>query len=179
MMEMLGKGNPSNAPGKTSEERKRIPMSVPVQKLEAPEIPGYHLHWFRGDAARIQRAMDGGYERVLDGEISLNNVSLGGNSAVSGSTDMGSGVSIVAGKELGPDGQPIRMVLLKIKQAWYEEDQKLVEDRNDQVANSITGGLAGAAVASDKGETNQRYVGKQTKIPELFTKGAMARKYRQ
>lgn len=177
-MEKLQTSNPSNAPGKTKEERKRIPMSVPIQKLEVPAIPGYHLHWFRGDASRIQRAMDGGYERVLSNEVSLNNVSLGGNSALSGSTDMGSGVSTVAGKELGPDGQPIRMVLMKIKQEWYEEDQKLVEQRNDQVADSISGGLAGAAVAQDKGETNMRYVGKTTKIPELFTKGAMARKYR-
>lgn len=178
-MEPLSKVNPSIAPGKTSEERKRIPMSVPISKLEVPAIPGYHLHWARGDRARIERMMVAGYERVLDHEIFLNNPSLGGTPASSGSTDMGSGVSIVAGKELGPDGQPIRMVLMKIKQEWYEEDQKLVEERNDQVANSISGGLAGAAVAADKGETNQRYVGKQTKIPELFTKGAMARKYRQ
>ena len=178
-MEKLG-NNPANRPGKTTEERKRIPMSVPVQKLEVPEIPGYHLHWFRGDAARIQRAMDGGYERVLDHEIMLNNVSLGGNSGVSGNTDMGSGVSVIAGKELDHTGQPIRMVLMKIKQEWYEEDQKLVEQRNDQVADSITGGVAGAAAAADKGEIKHRYIDKsRTQIPELFTKGAMARKYRR
>lgn len=179
-MEVLGKGNPSVAPGKDKEERKRIPMSVPVQKLEAPEIPGYHLHWFNGTPSRIQRALDGGYEFVDSREISLNNVSLGGNSATSGSTDMGSRVSVVAGKEIGADNQPIRMVLMKIKQEWYLEDQKLVDERNDSVADALTGGMIGASQAQDSRETNLRYVGKsRVVIPDMFTKGAMARKNRQ
>lgn len=177
-MERLQRANPSNTPGKTSAERKRIPMSVPVQKLEVPEIPGFHLHWFRGDAARIERAKAGGYEFVDAPEVSLNNVSLGGDSAASGSTDMGSRVSIVAGKELGPDGQPIRMVLMKIRQEWWEDDQKLVEAQNAKIADSIMGGRA-QSQAADAGDGNIRYVGSATKIPELFTPGAMARKYRR
>lgn len=115
---------------KSNAERKRIPMSVPVQKLEAPEIPGYHLHWFNGTPDRIQRALDGGYEFVDEREARINNVSLGGDSATSGNTDMGSRVSVVSGTELGRDGQPVRLILMKIKQEWYEEDQKLVEARN-------------------------------------------------
>lgn len=170
--------NPANRPGVTKAERKRIPMSVPVQKLAAPDIPGYHLHWFNGTAERIQRAQDGGYEFVDSQEISINNVSLGGDSTVSGNTDMGSQVSIVAGKELGRDGQPIRMILMKIKQEWYEEDQKLIEERNDKVADSLTGGMIGAEQAADRNDRGMRYVGSQTKIPDLFVKGAMARKNR-
>ena len=168
--------NPANRAGKTAEERKRIPMSVPVQKLETPDIPGFHLHWFNGTPDRIQRAVSGGYTFVDATEMHLNNTTLGGSSAVSGNTDLGSQVSIVAGKELGQDGQPIRMVLMKIKQEWYEEDQKLIAERNDKVAQSLTQGMIGVGEAADSSETNMRYVGTRTKIPDLFTKGAIARK---
>ena len=50
--------NPANKIGKTTSERKRIPMSVPVQRLEAPDIPGHHLHWFVGSSERLQRALE-------------------------------------------------------------------------------------------------------------------------
>lgn len=174
------KQNPANRVGATKAERKRIPMSVPVQKLEVPEIPGYHCHWFNsGTAGRIERAQAGGYEFVNADEMSLNNVSLGGDSAVSGNTDLGSQVSVIAGKQFDQVGQPARMILMKIKMEYYLEDQKLVEKRNDQVADALSGGLAGASAAADKNETNMRYVGKTTKLPDLFTKGAMARKSRQ
>ena len=149
-------------------ERKRIPMSVPVQKLEAPDIPGYHLHWFNGTPDRIQRAIDGGYEFVDPREAKPNNTSLGGVSTASGSTDMGSQVSVVAGSELGNDGQPIRLILMKIKQEWYEEDQELVNQRNDKVRDSLLGGLIGAEKDAP-GDTQHRYVDpNRTKIPDLF-----------
>jgi hypothetical protein len=158
--------NPSNAAGSTDAERKRIPMSVPVQRLEAPEIPGYHLHWFTGSAERLQRAIDGGYEFVHEREMKLNNVSLGGDSARSGNTDMGSQVSIVSGQEVGKDGQPTRLVLMKIKLEWYEEDQKLVDAKNAQVADALTGGLMGM---EGKGDSSHRYLDKaRTQIPDLF-----------
>lgn len=149
-------------------ERKRIPMGVPVQKLEVADIPGYHLHWFLGTPERIARAQDGGYEFVHPEDVQPNSVSLGGDSAASGSTDMGSQVSIVAGSETGRDGQPVRMVLMKIKQEWYEEDQKVVEERNDLVRDSLLGGMIGAAQDA-AGDSRHRYVDKaRTSIPELF-----------
>lgn len=163
----LEKINPATA-GKSNAERKRIPMSVPVQRLEAPDMPGYHLHWFTGSPERIQRALDGGYEFVDSRELKINNVSLGGDSAVSGNTDMGSRVSIVSGQEVGKDGQPVRLILMKIKQEWYEEDQKLVEGRNEQVAAALRGGLLGVE-KDGKGDTVHRYVDKaRTQIPDLF-----------
>ncbi len=153
-------------------ERKRIPMSVPVQTLSAPEIPGYHLHWFNGTQARLQRAIDGGYEFVTHDEMRLNAVGLGSDTTHSGNTDMGSRVSVVSGSEVGPDGQAIRMVLMKIKQEWYEEDQKLVEERNDKVAASLKGGMVGSEMPGS-GDTSNRYVDKsRTKIPDMFTKKA-------
>lgn len=161
--------NPSIALNKTKEERKRIPMSVPVQRLEAPDMPGFHLHWFRGDAERIQRAVDAGYEFVDPREILVNNVSLGGDSSLSGSTDMGSQVSIVSGQEVGKDGQAMRLILMKQKQEWHEADMKITEARNEQVAAALRGGMIGAQ--NDRaGDTQHRYVDKaRTAIPDLFT----------
>lgn len=168
MSELKQLANPSNRPGKTDPERKRIPMSVPVQRLAAPDIPGYHLHWFVGSKERIQRAIDGGYEFVDDRELKINNVSLGGDSTTSGNTDMGSQVSVVSGDELDKSGQPTRLILMKIKQEYYKEDQLLVDRRNEQVAAALRGGLMGA----DKdraGDTQMRYVDKsRTTIPDLF-----------
>ena len=163
------KVNPANSTKASVAERKRIPMSVPVQKLAAPDIAGYHLHWFVGAQDRLQRALDAGYEFVDEKELQINNVSLGSVSTASGNTDMGSRVSVVSGSEIGKDGQPMRLILMKIKQEWYEEDLKLVEARNEQVAASLRGGLIGA----DKdraGDTQQRYVDKsRTKLPDMFT----------
>ena len=162
----IEKLNPATPAGK--QERKRIPMSVPVQRLEAPDMPGFHLHWFIGSPERLQRALDGGYEFVDERELKINNVSLGGDSTKSGNTDMGSRVSVVSGQEVGKDGQPTRLILMKIKQEWFDEDQKLVEARNEQVAAALRGGLLG--VEQDKpGDTALRYIDKaRTKIPDLF-----------
>ena len=159
--------NPANAAGKTDAERKRIPMSVPVQRLEAPEIPGYHLHWFNGMAERIARAQAGGYEFVYDKDIKINAVGLGGTSTISGNTDMGSQVSVVSGESVDKDGQPSRMVLMKIKQEWYEADQQLVTDRNENVASALRGGKLGVE-KDGPGDTAARYVGSTSKIPDLF-----------
>ena len=160
--------NPSNRPEQASAERKRIPMSVPVQRLEAPDIPGYHLHWFMNSPARLQRALDGGYEFVDEREIQINNVSLGGTSAVSGNTDLGTRVSIVSGQEVGKDGQPTRLVLMKLKQEWWDEDQVLVEAKNSKIRDSLLGGMIGAE--NDRpGDSQHRYVDKtKTQIPDFF-----------
>ena len=150
------------------QERKRIPMSTPVQKLATPEIPGYHLHWFRSEPSRLERALDGGYEFVDEREMKLNNVSLGTDSAVSGNTDMGSRVSVVSGGELGKDGQPGRLILMKIKQEWYDEDQALLEARNTQVRDTLLGGMIGAE-KDRAGDSQHRYVdASRTQIPEFF-----------
>jgi hypothetical protein len=106
----MEKLNPASKSDTLTAERKRIPMSVPVQKLEAPDIPGYHLHWFTGTPERIQRALDAGYEFVDDAEAGLNNTTLGGTSTRTGNTDMGSRVSVVSGNEVGLDGQPVRLI---------------------------------------------------------------------
>lgn len=148
-------------------ERKRIPMSVPVRKLEVPEIPGFHLHWFVSTPQRLQRALDGGYTFVDEREMKLLNTSIGGVSTHSGNQDLGSQVSVVSGTN--EEGQTERMILMKIPQAWYEEDQKLVEARNQSVADSLNSGTTGQAGAADKHEAGFRYIDKsRTKIPDMF-----------
>lgn len=170
----IEKLNPASAKAPDG-QRKRIPMSVPVQKLEAPEIPGYHLHWFRGEPARIQRALDGGYEFVDETETQVNAVGLGNESTRSGNTDLGSRVSVASGGAPGRDGQPERLILMKIKQEWYEQDQQKVADRNQQVANAITGGLVGSEKDS-AADARMRYLSKdRTSIPDLFNPHKKAR----
>lgn len=165
-MKELGQANPAKIE-RSSAERKRIPMSVPVQKLEVPDIPGYHLHWFKGDQARIARALEGGYEFVDAKEVKPNNVSLGGDSAASGNTDMGSRVSVLSGGD-GADGQPARLILMKIKQEWYEEDQSLIEQANERVATSLRGGLVGAE-KDNMTDAQRRYVDQtRTSMPDMF-----------
>jgi len=157
--------NPANKPDM---ERKRIPMSTPVQRLEAPDIPGYHLHWFTGSSERIQRALDGGYEFVDERETKVNSVGIGNESTRSGNNDLGSRVSVISGQDIGKDGQPVRLVLMKIKQEWYDEDQKAVTARNEQVAASIRGGLIGAEHEKNN-DARHRYVDPaRTALPDLF-----------
>ena len=164
----MDKINPATKPEALKAERKRIPMSVPVQSLEVPDVPGFHQHWFEGTTARLQRALDGGYEFVDERDVDLNAVGLGGDSSVSANTDMGSRVSVVSGQEVGPDGQAIRLVLMKIKQEWWEADQQLVEDRNTGVRDALLGGMVGSEQDAP-GDAAHRYVDQsRSSVPEFF-----------
>src|SRR5580698_9510041 len=81
--EILTKNNPAN---KTVEpkgnRRARVPMSVPLRKLEVPELAGYHLHWIA--EANIGRALQAYYEFVEDREVPVNQRSPGTDTEVSG-----------------------------------------------------------------------------------------------
>ena len=168
-MMALATPSPATTPVVRNSERKRVPMSVPVQRLEVPDLPGYHQHWFKSEPGRIERAISGGYEFVDEKEVKVNSVSLGGNSAQSGNTDMGSRVSIVSGTDLDAAGQPMRLVLMKIKQEWYEEDQKLVDQRNQKTISALTNGMMGAETAADARDSQHRYVDKsRSSIPDFF-----------
>lgn len=158
--------NPANLNGQGAVERKRIPMNVPTQKLEVPEIPGYRLYWFRGEPSRLLRAEQAGYEYVDRGEIELNSVGLA-DSAADGNSDMGSRVSVAAGDMVGEDRQPLRLVLMKIREEWAIENDEILEDRNESIAAALRGGLIGSE-KDRPDDRDARYVGNQTKIPELF-----------
>ena len=159
----------TNMPSAT--EKTRIPMSVPVAHLAVQEIPGYHLHWFNGTPQRIQRALQGGYEFVDPSEAMLNNRVLGSDTVQDGNTDLGTRVSIVAGDDIGQDGQPVRLYLMKIKEEWWQADQKaLVSEgsRLDGVRKGLLGGLIGAEKQSAE-DRAQTYVDTaRTKIPDFL-----------
>lgn len=159
--------NPANEPKKFVIPADFQPMSLPKEKLSVPEIPGYHLHWFRGSPDRIARARQAYYEFVDEHEVGLNNFDLGGDAGKSGNTDLGSRVSVVAGDDIDGSGQPSRLYLMKCRQELFDESQRLLAERNESVATALRGGLIGAG---QEGETandvQQRYV--KGKVPDLF-----------
>lgn len=171
--------NPSVAPGKTTGERKRIPLSVPQRKLEVPAIPGFYLRWFRGTPQRLAQAERAGFEFVDEHEVELNNLSLGGDATKAGNTDLGSRVSVIEGSETDGAGQAVRMYLMKQPLALKKEDDTITEERNDSVAAALTaqyrdgtiGHGAAGAPSEDASDVAARYVDKsRTKVPGLFQK---------
>lgn len=178
----MAKSNPGVAPGKPVAERKRIPLSVPQRKLEVPEIPGYHLRWLRGTPARLAQAQNAGFEFVSEDEISLNNVALGGDATKAGNSDMGSRVSVIEGGDTDGQGQAVRMYLMKQKIEYKQEDDALIQARNDSVRDALVGQLGSGTIGmtgegrppEDASDQAARYVPRgRAKIPELFRrKGA-------
>lgn len=162
--------NPAERPGRERAEMQRTPMSVPVQRLAVPEIPGWHLHWFRGTPDRILRAQQAGYQFVSMEEVNLNSLSLGSDSAVSGNQDLGSRVTVASGSELTADNQPMQMVLMKLREEHWRADCRILEDRNEQIADAIRGGKIGAGQAGGENMRDQalRYTSKESK--NLFTR---------
>lgn len=168
MSQMNNEVNPSLEKGSKS-ERTRIPMSLPQQKLSVPDIPGYHLHWMNGNPARIQAALQAGYEFVDQDEVTVNNLGLADDAGSSGSTDMGSRVSVLAGSGVDTTGQAERLYLMKIKQEWWEEDQRVLEDRNEQIATTLRGG---SDVGGNPNGSENRYIPEahRKNVAELFTR---------
>ena len=152
----------------------RIPLSVPQRKLEVPDIPGYYLRWFRGTAQRLAQAERAGFDYVTPDEIQLNNVTLGGDARKDGNTDLGSRVSVVEGSEVDGGGQAVRLYLMKQKMEHFKEDQAIIQDRNDQIADALTANFKQGTIGGrDQGETaedsKQRYVDpRRTRVPDLF-----------
>lgn len=114
-------------------ERKRIPMSVPQQKLEVPDVPGMHRHWFREN--RVARAIQGGYEFVQAKDAPLNQKGIGTAPGVSGNMDLGSHIRVSSG--VGEDGHAEWLVLMEIREEWWLEDQAAIAARNAQTMSAI------------------------------------------
>lgn len=148
---LAGQANPANAPEKGTGARERIPMSMPVQKLSVPEIPGWHCHWMLGNPARLQQAMRAGYVFVEQDEVDLNNVGIGNGPEGNGSTDLGTRVTVTAG---GVDdrNQANTLVLMKLPQELWEQDQAGLLQRNEQTAAAIRGDFK-----DPSGDNSNRY----------------------
>ena len=136
-------------------ESSRIPMSAPHQRLAVPPIPGYHLHWFT--SGRVHRALRAGYSHVTPNDgVDVMNAGLADPKSAVGSTDLGENISIISGDGV-PEGQdePDRLYLMKLPKEWWEKDQKTLLERNESIAATLRGGLAGA---EDDPEKAKRYL---------------------
>ena len=162
---MSDQTNPSNENPVAEVPHDYIPMSVPTLRLQVPAKPGFFRYWFRGDAARIQRAMQAGYKFVDQSEVNVNNFDLGGNASNSGSTDMGSRVSVTSGDETDSNGNPNRLYLMEIPNHLYEKGQEYLTHRNDEVAKALRSGLLGAD-GEDTTDKKARY--SKSGVPDLF-----------
>jgi hypothetical protein len=154
-------------------------MTVPVQRLAAPPIPGYYTYWFKGTPDRIQQAQNAWFEWVHPDEITVNSRDLGSSATAPGSSDMGTRVSVLANisgdGEIGPDGQPMRLYLMKQKWEYHEEDVELLRKANSGVVDALTAHfgrgspLEGAVEGEQQEDVSQRYVDKKrTTIPDFF-----------
>ena len=119
--------SPGPAEAAKSASRVRIPMSVPRLKLQVPEIPGYHTHWFMEE--NIFLAQQAFYEFVKIDEIPVNQFNPATSLGISGSADMGTNVCIV-GNKIGALGRPEMQYLMKLKLEYWGEDQKKLEEVN-------------------------------------------------
>lgn len=146
--------NPANQGGVAAEppRRRRIPLSIPRRKLEVDPIPGFVLYWFK--ESNIPIAMEAGYEFVEHNEVRLMNVNQANPSDSSGSTDLGSRVSIV-GDAIGQRGVPERLVLMKIREEFWREDRAILDNENARVIQAIFGGHI---MAREQGDHSQSYV---------------------
>lgn len=137
-MEAATNVNPAAEPAKRVTEATRIPMSVPQMRLEVPAMQGFHLHWFLG--RNVPRALQAGYEFVSPDEVQLNQLGVAADREFSGSTDMGSRVSVVAGGPVEGSLDAERLYLMKLRQEWRDKDVAALEARNEQIAAALRGG---------------------------------------
>jgi hypothetical protein len=122
-----------------------------------------------GTPSRLAQAVKAGYEFVDPEEVDVVSTGLADSASAQGSTDMGSRVSVLAGGDSGDDGREQRLYLMKLKQEWWDADQKVLEDRNEQVAASLRGG---AVPGGNPNGTENQYIPDQHRkgVSDLFTR---------
>lgn len=156
--EILDQKSPANTTAEPAgNRRERVPMSVPMRKLEVPDLDGYHLHWIRG--SDIPRALAAWYEFVDYDEVPVNQRNPGIDTEVSGNTDLGSRVSIAAGT--GADSRPERLYLMKLKEEFWLKDREKIDSRNAGIMGSIFRGekiISDSPTGRGKGDHSADYV---------------------
>ncbi len=146
------------------------PLTGSTLRLEVPEKPGWHRHWFRGTPARISRAIQAGYRYVDPDDVDVNNFDLAGDSKSAGSTDMGSRVSISSGDGAEADGQPGRMYLMECPEQLFAHAQSFIQNENDRTAEALKGGTIGSGQQGETGkDISNRYIQKG-KTSDLFNR---------
>lgn len=123
-----------NTQQRATSARKRNVFNGTEGKLTVEHtIEGYHLHIFNDTPGRIQHALDGGYEFVHPEEIGSVKENV-----TSRNTDVGDKVRFLVNPNAA-DGEQYGY-LMKIKQEWYEEDQLVLQDKNNLIDDAIRGG---------------------------------------
>lgn len=153
------------AAGSGITERTRIPLGGTRAKLAVPKIPGYHTHWFLDKNGRIEAAALAGYEFVEKSEVSVPNHSIAGDRSDRQGTALGSRVSIVAGADDEAQGQPARLVLMKLRQEWRDADMKSREEANDKLVAALRNG---SIADREGGDPSGRYTKPSNRT--MFTK---------
>ncbi len=151
--------NPANATPEPKLQRKRIPMSTPTLRLEAPEIPGFHCHWIRD--WQIPRALQAYYQYVNFDEVPINQRGPATDVMTTGASNLSSQIRVAAG--IGPDGNPEYLVLMKLPLEYWTEDRKIIDDRNASVLNAVFRGekIIGTEKDANQDDTKLRYVDKE------------------
>jgi hypothetical protein len=136
--------SPANALAKRVASATRVPMSVPNLKLAVPEVPGFYLYWHRGKD--IPSAIRAGYQFVDDDEVDVEQHNVANAMNTSGSSDMGTRISIPAGGTV-EDGnpEPERLYLMKLPNEFREADERARAQVNENVAIALRSGTVGAA----------------------------------
>jgi hypothetical protein len=134
MFQLSNPAEPSNEP-EGGRRPPRVSMADVQQRLRVPDIAGYRMYWFKDE--NVPKALAAYYEPVKDYEINVPHNSIGSDASVSGNTDLGTNVSIIAGSNAA--GQPVRLNLMKLPLQYYKEDQQKVEARNQSVMEAIFG----------------------------------------
>lgn len=158
-------------PADTPVARRRDTNFDPERKLHIPEnaIPGYVLYFFRGEPGRISGALRKGWEWVTPEEVTefVANTGVGVDPLNSGTADMGGRVSVPAQEGVGPDGQYLRLYLMKLKKEFWDEDmEKYLKNRIEPIVDAFASGMVGVEneISADR---SKRYV-KKGQLPEMF-----------
>jgi hypothetical protein len=117
----------------TSERRRNVFNGTEGKLTITHQIEGYHLHIFNDSPGRVQQALDGGYVFVTPDEI-------GGvkENVVSRNTDLGDKVRFLVGRD--ETGEALYAYLMKIRQEWFDEDQNIMQEKNNLVDDAIRNG---------------------------------------
>ncbi len=114
--------------------RKRVPLGVPVQRLQADVPSGMTGRWANDTPGRIQRALEGGYQFISsDGEVVQDR--SGCRSEIVGT---------------GRDGGAMKAYLMAIPTVLYEEDQAAKAALNKERMSAIRSGEPTQAAEQDK-----------------------------
>lgn len=112
----------------------RTNFGGPRLKLHADPIPGHHLCWMNDDGLMIPEALDAGYEFVEDDRAQVQNQ----RDEVAGrGNDLGRKVRRLVGRN--ESGGPLYAYLMKIKQEFFEDDQRKIAAHAQRVDDAIRG----------------------------------------